>query len=107
EPGKIGQRSGQPVDLVDDDDVDAAAADIGKKMLQRRPLQIAAGEPAIIVSAFRRHPALVLLAANISFAGLTLRSERVEFLLQPLLGGFAGVDRAPLASSVNPRHCWP
>ena len=24
-----------------------------------------------------------------------------------LLGGFAGVGRAPLASSVNPRHCWP
>ena len=45
EPGKIGERSGKPVDLVDDDDVDPAAADIGKQALQRRPLQIAAGNP--------------------------------------------------------------
>src|SRR5207245_4754891 len=30
-------------------------------------------------------------------AGFALRRERVEFLLQPFLGGFAGVDRATLA----------
>ena len=30
EPGKIGERSSQPVDLVDDDDVDPAGPDISE-----------------------------------------------------------------------------
>src|SRR5215813_9037033 len=38
EPGKIGERSGQPVDLVDDYDVDPAGPDIGEQALQRRSL---------------------------------------------------------------------
>ena len=33
-------------------------------------------------------------ATDEGLAGFALRVERVEFLLQPLLGGFAGVDRA-------------
>jgi hypothetical protein len=90
EPGEIGERSGQPVDFVDDNDVDPAGPDIGEQALQRGPLQIAAGEPAIVVAGFRRNPSLLLLAADVSFTGLVLRRERVEFLLQPFLGGFAG-----------------
>jgi hypothetical protein len=35
-----------------DDDVDAAGPDIGEQALQRRPLQIAAGEPTIVVAGF-------------------------------------------------------
>jgi hypothetical protein len=38
EPRKIGERSGQPVDLVDDDDVDPAGPDIGEKGLKRLEL---------------------------------------------------------------------
>jgi hypothetical protein len=48
EPGKIGKRSGQPIDLVDDHDADPAGLEIGEQVLQRGSLQIAAGEPAII-----------------------------------------------------------
>jgi hypothetical protein len=38
QPGKIGERPGQPVDLVDDHDVDPVSPDIGEQALQRRPL---------------------------------------------------------------------
>ena len=34
------------------------------------------------------------LALDIGFGGLALGVERVELLLEPMLGGFAGVDRA-------------
>jgi predicted dehydrogenase len=60
--------------------------------LERGSLQIAAGEPAIVITGSRQHPALVLLAADESLAGFALRRERVELLLEPFLGGFAGVD---------------
>src|SRR5258706_12967327 len=47
QPRKIGERPRQPVDLVDDDIVHRAGPDIGEQALQRRPLHIAAREPAI------------------------------------------------------------
>jgi hypothetical protein len=61
EPGKIGERSGEPVYLVDNDNVDPAGPNIGERALERGPLQIAAGEPAIVIEGSRQHPALVLL----------------------------------------------
>ena len=51
QPRKIGERLCQPVDLVDDEDVDPAGPDIGEQALQRRPLHIAAREPAIGICA--------------------------------------------------------
>jgi len=42
QPGKVGERPRQPVDLVDDDNVDPAGPDVGEEALQRRPLHIAA-----------------------------------------------------------------
>src|SRR5207248_6552606 len=104
QPGKIGERPREPVDLVDDDNVDPAGPDIGKQTLQRWSLQIAAGEPAVIITGSRQHPALVLLTANVGLAGFALRRKRVEFLLKPLLRGFAGVDRAAPAPGVIARH---
>ena len=105
QPGKIGERAGQPVDLVDDDDVDPAGPDIGKQALQRRPVHIAAREPAIVIAGSGQQPTLVLLTADVCLASFALRRERIEFLLQPFLGGFAGVDRATLAAGISPRHC--
>jgi hypothetical protein len=51
QPGKIGERAGQPVDFVDDDNVDPAGPDIGEQVLANprlarpstRPLINAAG----------------------------------------------------------------
>src|SRR4051812_229275 len=63
-------------------------------MLQGPALQRAAGQPAIIVGGLDQSPALAALAADKRFAGFALRMQRVEVLLQPFLGGFAGVDGA-------------
>src|SRR6516165_2932911 len=91
---KIGERAGQPVDLVDDHDIDAPCRDVGEQPLQSRPTHRRAGEPAIIVPRAQAHPAFVALAADEGLAGLALRKQRIEFLFEPLLGGFAGVDGA-------------
>ena len=107
EPGKVGERAGQPVDLVDDHDVDPAGPDIGEQALQRGALQIATREPAIVIAVLANHPALVPLAADEGLAGFALRGERIEFLLEPFLGGLAGVDRAAPAARVSSRHRRP
>ena len=39
-------------------------------------------------------PAFVLLTLYVSLAGFALRMQGIEVLLQPLFGGFAGVNRA-------------
>src|SRR6516165_2483218 len=90
--GEIGERAGQPVDFVDDDRVDSPRGDIGKQPLQSGPIQRRAGEPAIVISRAQAHPAFVPLAVDEGFASFALRPQRIEFLLEPLLGGFAGVD---------------
>src|SRR5260221_799862 len=68
--------------------------DIGEEALQGRALQRAAGKPAIIIGGLDQPPALAPLAADKGLAGFALRLQRVELLLQPVLGGFAGVDGA-------------
>ena len=87
QPGEIGKRPSKPIDLVDDDNVDAAGSDVGEQGLQRRPLHAAAREPAIVIAGPGRCPPLVLLAADVGLAGVALRRERVEFLFEPFLGG--------------------
>ena len=47
-----------------------------------------------IISIADQHPALRALAGNVCLAGLALGVERVELLLQPLLGGLARLDGA-------------
>src|SRR3977135_4657255 len=68
--------------------------DFGKQALQRRALQRAAGEPAIIVGGLDQPPSLAPLAADESLARLALRVQRVEVLFQPFLGRFACVNCA-------------
>src|SRR3984893_17828058 len=106
QPGKIGERAGQPVDLVDDDDVDPAFPDVGEQALQSGPLDVATREPATLLGGPGQCPALVTLTADVGLAGFALRLERVELLLEPFLGRFAGVDRAALAVRGTPRDCW-
>jgi hypothetical protein len=56
-----------------------SAGKLGRVLLQRGAIQIAARKPAIIVARSRPCPALVLLAADVSLAGLALGLQRVEF----------------------------
>src|SRR6266404_344243 len=74
--------------------------------LQSRPIHRRAGEPAVIVSRAQAHPAFLPLAVDEGLAGLALRLQRIEFLLEPLLGRFASVDRTADSSVPPGCGCW-
>ena len=92
--GEVGERTGQAVDLVDDDDVELIQPNGVEKPLQSRTLETAAGEAAIVVVIANQRPALARLALDIGFAGFPLSVERVEVLFEPVIGRDARVDRA-------------
>ena len=66
---------------------------VGEQPLQSRPIHRRAGEPAVIITRGKANPAFVALTGDEGLAGFALRLQRIELLLEPLLGGFAGVDR--------------
>ena len=95
--GEVGKRAGEPVDLVDDDDVDLAGPDLVQQGLQGRAIQRSAGQPAIVEPiSGTQHPAFMRLALDIGLAGLSLGVERVEGEIEIVLGRLARVDRAAL-----------
>jgi hypothetical protein len=75
--GKVGERAGQPVDLVDDHDVDFAGPDLAEQLLQGRPLQ--GSLPAATTTgrsrAPRRHPSCAWLLMYASQASRWASSE--------------------------------
>jgi hypothetical protein len=66
--GEIGERPGQTVDLVDDDDIDLAAADIIQQLLQRGAVERGARQTAIVVAGSDQPPALVGLTLDVGLA---------------------------------------
>src|SRR6202047_505743 len=90
--GKVGERAGQPVDLVDHHDVDPPGLDFCEQLLQSGPFHCGAGEPASVITVRPAHPALVSLALDEGLTSFALRLKRIELLLEPLLGRLAGVD---------------
>ena len=84
ELGKIGERTGQTIDLVDDDDVDLAGADIVQQTLEGRAVGIATGEAAIVIFGPDQGPAGMGLASDIGLRRIILGIEGVEVLLQAL-----------------------
>src|SRR5262249_32113754 len=54
-----------------------------------------AGDPAVVVPVRQAVPARGPLAGDVRLGSLPLGVQGVEFLLQPLLGGLAGVDGTP------------
>ena len=102
---EIGQRAGQPVDLVDDDAVDPAGLDVGEQALQRRALQRGAADTRRRRSGLDERASPLALALDVGLAGRALGVEGVELLLQALLAGFPGVDRAAdLGLDLGPAH---
>jgi hypothetical protein len=88
ELGKVGKRTGQPVDFVDDHDVDSF-----------RPgwtVQGSAGEPTIVEMRGYELPTFMGLAFDVGLTCLSLCIEGVEGEVEIMLGRFAGVDRAAL-----------
>jgi hypothetical protein len=94
ELGEVGQRAGQPVDLVNDDHVHLPAPDVGQQSLQRRPLGRAAGITAVIVAGSDQGPAGMSLTADVGLRSVMLGVERIEVLFKPMVGRHAGVDGA-------------
>ena len=92
--GEVEQRTRQPVDFVDHHHVDLAGANVAKEQLEGRAVHRPAGEAAVVIQCRQDRPAFVLLRENEGRAGLALRVERVEGLLQTFLGRFARVNRA-------------
>jgi hypothetical protein len=63
--GEIRQRSGQAVNLIDDDDIDLAGANFGYEVLQGRAVERGAGKRAIVIAAGDQPPSLVRLAFDV------------------------------------------
>jgi hypothetical protein len=103
--GKVCQRAGQPVDLVNDDHVDLAGPYVTEKLLQRRPVGIAASESPVSVFASDQRPTGMRLAADIGLGGIVLGIERIEVLFEPLVVRHAGIDGAANAFWGGGRHC--
>ncbi|OSM07641.1 hypothetical protein MAIT1_04601 [Magnetofaba australis IT-1] len=94
QPGEIGQGAGKPVDLVDYHAFHLAGLDVSHEAFQRRAVGVAAGIGRIVVVVGNRNPPFRLLAGDVRQTGFPLRLQGVELLVQPLVGGFAGVDGA-------------
>src|SRR5262245_16005072 len=75
-----------------DNYLNLAGLDIGEKPLQSRPLHRAARQASIVVHFRERNPSGMTLACDIGLASLPLRIERVELLLEPIVGRFPGVN---------------
>src|SRR5271165_582858 len=111
--GEIGERPGQPVDLVDHDDVHFAGPDLCEKLLQGRAVKGGTGKRAVIIVPADQVPAFVRLALDIGLTSLALGVEGIELEVQIMLGGFSRVDRAAekllarLIHGLNPSGCRP
>ena len=104
--GEVGERAGQPIDLIDDDHVDPSRLHIDEQLLQSRPIHRAAGEAAVVVTIPNQSPALVRLALDVGLARLPLGVEGVEVLFEPLVGRDPRIDRAAQAASCQSDPSW-
>src|SRR3984893_17537769 len=80
--------------LVNDNDLNLARLDIGEEPLQGGALYRAAGEASVVVHVGKRDPSGMTLPRDVGLTGFALRIERVELLLEPIVGRLACVDRA-------------
>jgi hypothetical protein len=88
--GEVGERSGEAVHLVDDDDVDPTSFHVLESFLRRRAIDRVAREAAVVVAIAESLPALMGLALDVGLRGFALIVERVELLLEAAVGGDAG-----------------
>ena len=82
EPGEIQERPAEAVDPLDDDAVDLAGLDVGQQAGECRPVEVAAGETAVVVGVRQAGPAFGPLAGDIGLGGFALRVQRIELLVE-------------------------
>jgi hypothetical protein len=92
--GKVSERSGDAVDLVDDDHLDPAEFDFSEEAFQGGAFEIAAGVGGVVIVLGQCLPALRGLTPYIGLAGLALSVQGIELLVEAVLGRLAGVDGA-------------
>src|SRR5580704_9057541 len=79
---------------LDNDDLNLPGLDVLQQPLERRPLHRPARQASIVIHIGKREPSGMTLAHDVGLASLPLCVERIEFLLEALVGRFSGVDRA-------------
>ena len=111
QPGEISQRPRQPVNLVDNDDVDLVGFDPGPAAPSGRAAPARARQAPVVK--WSRGPAASPHGpgSDIGLAGFALGVEGVEGEIEIMLGGFAGVDGAALGLwdrrlHAAPPHCF-
>src|SRR5690348_6331064 len=106
--GKIGQRAGQPVDLIDDNNIDLAGSDFREQFLQSRALERRPGKRPVVKPMMDQAPAFMGLALYIGLASFSLCVERVELKIKIMLGRLSRIDRAAeVFCSGRLIHCRP
>jgi hypothetical protein len=94
QPREVGERTGQPVYLIDDDHIDPAGSYFLEKPGKRGAVHRSSRIAAVVIAVSEQGPALVELALDVGFASFSLGIEAVEVLIQTLVGGFPRVDGA-------------
>src|ERR1700694_1854331 len=92
--GEVPQRPCQTVDLVDNDDVNLPGTDIVQQSLQVRSVGRPAGVSPIVVAGTDQGPAGMGLTLDIGGGSIVLRVQRVELLVEAMLGRDPRIDRA-------------
>lgn len=92
--GEVGERTRQPINLIDDDYIEPSSANLIKKLLERGPLHRPTRIAAVVVMIAGQSPALVRLTLDIGLRRLPLSVEGVEVLFEPLVGRDPSIDRA-------------
>src|SRR3984893_15277051 len=91
--GEICQRPRQAVDLIDHDDVNLPGADIVQQLLKVRSVSEPTGIPPIVIAGTDQGPTGMGLAFDIGGGGIVLGVQRVELLVETMVGGDPGIDR--------------
>src|SRR5580692_6421173 len=91
--GKVGQRSRQAIDLVDDNNIKLPRADIVQQSLQVGTIGGSTRISAVIISRPDQGPAGMGLTFDISRGSFVLGVQRIELLVESVFRGDAGVDR--------------
>src|SRR6266404_7052886 len=104
--GEVRQRSRQTVYLVDDDDINLPGADVVQQPLQVGPVGRSAGVSAIVIARADQSPAGMGLTLYVCRGSIILGIQRVEFLIEPVLGGDPGVDGAANRFDRGRLHDW-
>src|SRR5690606_28972308 len=75
---EVEERTRQPIDLIDDYEIDLTGVDVLQELLKCGTLEIGAGEATVIVALGQERPSVMGTARDVLLAGLALGIERVE-----------------------------